>query len=66
MNIFTFFFSFQSLKTWEQRERKKEIEHQSEKQRELARLRDEEKEGKRQLAFLEDYNDEVDDPKYYK
>jgi hypothetical protein len=54
------------LKAWEQRERRKEIEHQSEKQRELARLRDEEKEGKRQLAFFEDYKDEIDDQKYYK
>jgi len=45
---------------------KKEIEYEAEKQRELARLRDEEKEGKRLLAFLEDYNDETDDPKYYK
>ncbi len=54
------------MKAWEQRERKKEIEYDAEKQRELARLRDEEKEGKRLLAFLEDYNDENDDPKYYK
>ncbi|CAF0896551.1 unnamed protein product [Adineta steineri] len=54
------------LKTWEQRERKKEIDYESEKQRELTRLRDEEKEGKRLLAFLEDYNDEIDDTKYYK
>ncbi|CAF2674078.1 unnamed protein product [Rotaria sp. Silwood2] len=54
------------LKAWEQRERKKEIDYESEKQRELARLRDEEKEGKRLLAFLEDYNDETDDPNYYK
>jgi len=37
-----------------------------EKRRELARLHDEEKEAKRLLAFLEDYNDENDDPKYYK
>ena len=37
-----------------------------EKRRELARLHDEEKEGKRLLAFFEDYNDENDDPKYYK
>ncbi|CAF1068893.1 unnamed protein product [Rotaria sordida] len=54
------------LKAWEQRERKKEIEYESEKQRELARLRDEEKEGKRLLAFLEDYNDETDDSNYYR
>jgi hypothetical protein len=54
------------LKNWEQRERRKQAEYQTEKQRELTRLRDEEKEGKRQLAFLEDYNDEVDDQKYYK
>ncbi len=54
------------MKAWEQRERKKEIDYESEKQRELGRLRDEEKEGKRLLAFLEDYNDETDDPKYYK
>lgn len=54
------------MKTWEQRERKRQIEYQAEKERELARLHDEEKEGKRLLAFLEDYNDESDDTKYYK
>ncbi|CAF1117389.1 unnamed protein product [Adineta ricciae] len=53
------------LKTWEQRERKKQNDYKMEKRRELARLHDEEKEGKRLLAFFEDYNDENDDPKYY-
>ncbi|CAF1260947.1 unnamed protein product [Adineta steineri] len=54
------------LKAWEQRERKKQNDYELEKRRELSRLHDEEKEGKRLLAFLEDYNDENDDPKYYK
>ncbi|CAF0898988.1 unnamed protein product [Rotaria sp. Silwood1] len=54
------------LKTWEQRERKKEAEYESEKQRELDRLRDEEKKAKHLLAFFEDYNDETDDLNYYK
>lgn len=54
------------MKTWEQRERKKKSDYELEKRRELTRLHDEEKEGKRLLAFLEDYNDENDDPKYYK
>ncbi|UJR20833.1 hypothetical protein I4U23_023944 [Adineta vaga] len=53
------------LKAWEQRERKKQNDYKMEKRRELTRLHDEEKEGKRLLAFLEDYNDENDDPKYY-
>ena len=59
-------FVFQRLKAWEQRERKKENEYDGEKRRELNRLREEEKEGKRLLAFLEDYNDETEDPKFYK
>ncbi|CAF0985810.1 unnamed protein product [Rotaria sp. Silwood1] len=54
------------LKAWEQRERKKQEDYELEKRRELSRLHDEEKAGKRLLAFLEDYNDENDDPKYYK
>ncbi|CAF0855959.1 unnamed protein product [Rotaria sordida] len=54
------------LKAWEIRERKKQNDYELEKRRELTRLHDEEKEGKRLLAFLEDYNDENDDPKYYK
>lgn len=54
------------MKTWEQREREKEIRYEEEKQRELARLRDEEKAAKRLLQFLEDYNDEIDDPNNYK
>ncbi|CAF1060251.1 unnamed protein product [Didymodactylos carnosus] len=54
------------LKAWEGRERKKEVDHDAEKRRELARLREEEKEGKRLLAFLEDYSDEKDDIKFYK
>jgi RNA-binding protein 25 len=54
------------LKAWEQRERKKQSDYELEKRRELTRLHEEEKEGKRLLAFLEDYNDENDDPKYYK
>ncbi|CAF5085089.1 unnamed protein product, partial [Rotaria socialis] len=33
---------------------------------ELGRLHDEEKEAKHLLSFLEEYNDETDDPKYYK
>ncbi|CAF0775533.1 unnamed protein product [Didymodactylos carnosus] len=54
------------LKAWEGRERKKEVEYEAERRRELARLREEEKEGKRLLAFLEDYSDEKDDIKFYK
>ena len=54
------------MKAWEQRERKKKSDYELEKRRELTRLHEEEKEGKRLLAFFEDYNDENDDPKYYK
>jgi len=54
------------LKAWEQRERRKQSEYEAEKRRESTRLHDEEKEAKRLLAMLEDYNDENDDPVYYK
>lgn len=54
------------MKAWEQREKKKKDDYELEKQAELNRLRREERDGKRLLAFLEDYNDETSDPKYYK
>ncbi|CAM4884946.1 unnamed protein product [Rotaria socialis] len=54
------------LRAWEQRERKKQSDHDDEKSRELKRLHDEETEGKRLLAFFEEYNDENDDLKHYK
>lgn len=54
------------LKAWTQRERKKQAEYKTEKQRELDRSRDEEKEAKRLLAFLEEYKDESEDNKHYK
>ncbi|CAF3189269.1 unnamed protein product [Rotaria socialis] len=54
------------LRAWEQRERKRGAVYEAEKQRELGRLHDEEKEAKHLLSFLEEYNDETDDPKYYK
>ena len=59
-------FFHQLLRKWESRERKKIREHDKEKQREKERRVEENKESKRLREFLEDYNDERDDVKYYK
>uniref|UniRef100_A0A336MGC6 CSON000057 protein n=1 Tax=Culicoides sonorensis TaxID=179676 RepID=A0A336MGC6_CULSO len=54
------------LRNWESRERRKTKEY--DRERETARCKEEEreKEAKRLKEFLEDYEDERDDPKYYK
>lgn len=54
------------LRKWESRERKKTREYERERQREKERRSEENKESKRLREFLEDYNDERDDVKYYK
>ncbi|XP_026197017.1 RNA-binding protein 25b isoform X2 [Anabas testudineus] len=54
------------LKNWELRERKKARDHAKESEREDERRREMVKEGKRLKEFLEDYDDERDDPKYYR
>lgn len=54
------------LENWEARERRKEKEY--EKEREKEKLKDDEREqdAKCMKEFLEDYEDERDDPKYFK
>ncbi|KAM6992586.1 RNA-binding protein 25b [Tautogolabrus adspersus] len=54
------------LKNWELRERKKARDYSKESEREDERRREMVKEGKRLKEFLEDYDDERDDPKYYR
>ncbi|KAM8831924.1 RNA-binding protein 25b [Spinachia spinachia] len=54
------------LKNWELRERKKARDYAKEAEREDERRREMVKEGKRLKEFLEDYDDERDDPKYYR
>ncbi|XP_074646948.1 RNA-binding protein 25-like isoform X2 [Tubulanus polymorphus] len=54
------------LKVWEARERKKTREYEKEKEKEDERKFEEAKEGRRLREFLEDYDDERDDPKFYK
>ncbi|XP_064600108.1 RNA-binding protein 25-like isoform X2 [Liolophura sinensis] len=54
------------LKNWEIRENKKSREYKKEKDREVERKEEEVREGRRLKEFLEDYDDERDDPKYYK
>ncbi|XP_019953118.2 RNA-binding protein 25b [Paralichthys olivaceus] len=54
------------LKNWELRERKKARDYAKETEREDERRREMVKEGKRLKEFLEDYDDDRDDPKYYR
>ncbi|TWW68785.1 RNA-binding protein 25b [Takifugu flavidus] len=54
------------LKNWELRERKKARDYAKDSEREDERRREMVKEGKRLKEFLEDYDDERDDPKYYR
>ncbi|XP_033504244.1 RNA-binding protein 25b isoform X2 [Epinephelus lanceolatus] len=54
------------LKNWELRERKKARDYSKDAEREDERRREMVKEGKRLKEFLEDYDDDRDDPKYYR
>lgn len=54
------------LRNWELRERRKIKDYEKEKEKELNKEEEREKEAKRLKEFLEDYDDERDDPKYYK
>uniref|UniRef100_A0A3Q2XHB8 RNA binding motif protein 25b n=1 Tax=Hippocampus comes TaxID=109280 RepID=A0A3Q2XHB8_HIPCM len=54
------------LKNWELRERKKARDYAKDVEREEERRREMVKEGKRLKGFLEDYDDDRDDPKYYR
>lgn len=57
---------FRSLRNWEARERRKAKEYEKERERERCREEEREREAKRLKEFLEDYDDERDDHKYYK
>ncbi|XP_012724497.2 RNA-binding protein 25b isoform X3 [Fundulus heteroclitus] len=54
------------LKNWELRERKRARDYAKEAERDDERRRETVKEGKRLKEFLEDYDDDRDDPKYYR
>lgn len=54
------------LKNWETREHKKQKELDREKEKDRMKETEREKEARRLKEFLEDYDDERDDPKYYK
>lgn len=54
------------FRIWENRERKKAKEYERTKEKELKREEKREKEAKVMKEFLEDYDDERDDPKYFK
>ncbi|KAA0718104.1 RNA-binding protein 25 [Triplophysa tibetana] len=54
------------LKNWEIRERKKARDYSKEAEREEEKHREMTKEAKRLKEFLEDYDDDRDDPKYYR
>lgn len=54
------------LRNWEARERRKEKEYEKERLKENERRTEEVKEARRLKEFLEDYDDERDDVKYYK
>lgn len=54
------------LREWELRESRKAKEYEREKHKEEKIKGEEEKETRRLKEFLEDYDDERDDPKYYK
>ncbi|TPP67584.1 Alpha/beta hydrolase domain-containing protein 13 [Fasciola gigantica] len=54
------------LKQWESRERKKTAEYDHEREHERRRQKELQVEAQRLREFFEDYNDDVEDPKYYR
>ncbi|XP_028409623.1 RNA-binding protein 25-like [Dendronephthya gigantea] len=54
------------LKAWETRERKKQREYDRELEKERENDSEQAREKKHLLEFLEDYDDDQDDPKYYR
>ncbi|XP_023231414.1 RNA-binding protein 25-like [Centruroides sculpturatus] len=54
------------LRNWEARERRKGKDYDKARQKEDDQKQEELKEARRLKEFLEDYDDERDDPKYYK
>lgn len=54
------------LRKWETREAKMARQYENDKMKELRRKEDEEKEARKLREFLEDYDDDRDDEKFYK
>jgi len=54
------------LRAWETRETKKGKEYEKERLKEKKKVEEMEREGRKLKEFLEDYDDERDDPKFYK
>ena len=54
------------LLAWERRESKKQKDYDKEKSKEKKKAEDQEKEGRKLKEFLEDYDDEKDDSKFYR
>lgn len=55
-----------NLRAWETRERRKAKDYEKEREKERMKEEEREHEAKRLKEFLEDYDDERDDIKYYK
>ena len=54
------------LRAWETRETKKGKEYEKDRLKEKKKAEEMEREGRKLKEFLEDYDDERDDPKFYK
>ena len=54
------------LRAWETREGKKAKEYEAYTFKEKKKSEEQEREGRKLKEFLEDYDDERDDPKFYK
>ena len=54
------------LRKWELREQRMQSDYKKDKSKEMKRADDIEREGKKLREFLEDYDDDKDDEKYYK
>jgi len=54
------------LRSWEVREAKKAKDYEKDKSKEKKKADEQEREAKKLKEFLEDYDDERDDPKFYK
>lgn len=54
------------MRAWETRERKRTAEYERESEHERKRRRELQVEAQRLEEFFEDYDDDIEDPKYYK
>ena len=54
------------LRKWELREQRMQSDYKKDKSKEIKRVEDIEREAKKLREFLEDYDDDRDDEKYYK